>query len=76
MLSRFRMTVNDCIDEYKTLGGQVFAHPRPLAKGGILWHKFSWKNLDEVIQDVTNRYCFHELSFGLQYDMDPDFCRT
>ena len=76
MLSRFRMSVNDCIDEYKILGGKVFAHPRPLATGGILWHKFHWKDLEDVIQSVTDRHCFHGLSFGLRFDMDPDFCRT
>jgi hypothetical protein len=76
MLSRFRMSVNDCIDEYKILGGRVFAHPRLLATGGILWHKFHWKDLEDVIQSVTDRHCFHGLSFGLRFDMDPDFCRT
>ncbi|KAH6719339.1 acyl transferase/acyl hydrolase/lysophospholipase [Leptodontidium sp. MPI-SDFR-AT-0119] len=76
MLSRFRMSVNDCIMEYKTLGGKVFAHPRQLSKGGILWHKFSWKNLNDAIQDVTNRHCFDERSFGVRFPSDPDFCRT
>ena len=76
MLSRFRMSVNDCIDEYKFLGGRVFAHPRLLATGALLWHKFSWKDLEDVIQNVTDRRCFHGLSFGLRFDMDPDFCRT
>jgi len=76
MLSRFRMTVNDCITEYKKLGGKVFAHPRPLAKGGVLWHKFSAANLHNAIQEVTNRHCFHEKGFGAKFPSDPDFCRT
>lgn len=70
------MSVNDCINEYKFLGGEVFAHPRRLATGGILWHKFSGKDLEKVIESVTKRHCFHGLHFGLNFDMDPDFCRT
>ncbi|KAE8449128.1 hypothetical protein EG329_008512 [Mollisiaceae sp. DMI_Dod_QoI] len=76
MLSRFRMTVDDCIEEYKLLGGKVFAHPRPLATGGILWHRFDRKDLEGVIQDVTKRNCFQGRSFSLTFNMDSDLCRT
>ena len=56
MLSRFRMTVDDCIEEYKVLGDKIFAHPRPMAIGGIPWPRFSAKVLKSVIRDVTSRY--------------------
>lgn len=74
MLSRFRMTVDDCIKEYKALGGKVFGNPRPLAKGAILWHKFDYRILEAAIKDVTQRYS--ELGdFGGLYAMNEDVCR-
>lgn len=75
MLSRFRMTVDDCIKEYKTLGAKVFGNPRPLAKGAILWHKFDYRTLEAAIQDVTQRYS-EPGDFGGFYAMDEDVCRT
>ena len=74
MLSRFRMTVDDCIEEYKALGAKVFGNPRPLAKGAILWHKFDHRTLEAAIRDVTQRYS--ELGdFGGVYALDEDVCR-
>ena len=78
MLSRFRMSVDDCIKEYKTLGARVFGNPRPLAIGAVLWHKFNRRTLEAAIKDVTQRYS--ELGdFGGLYAMDEmgeDVCRT
>jgi hypothetical protein len=77
MLSRFRMSVNDCIAEYKALGGKVFANPRPISKGGILWHKYNSDRLRSAIEDVTNRHCFRRARcFGIKFPSDPDLCRT
>lgn len=76
MLSRFRMSVNDCISEYKSLGERVFSHPRHFSTGGLLWHKFGWRPLEDAIKQVTNRHCFTERSFGARFPSDPDFCRT
>lgn len=74
MLSRFRMTVDDCIEEYKTLGAKVFGNPRPLAKGAIMWHKFDYRTLESAIKEVTQRY--NELAeFRDSYEMDEDVCR-
>lgn len=75
MLSRFRMTVDDCIDEYKSLGGKVFGHPRPMAKGAILWHKFSAQKLEQVIQNVTSRHS-EAPDFEATFPSDEDLCRT
>ena len=74
MLSRFRMTVDDCITEYKTLGAKVFGNPRPMAMGGILWHKFDHRTLETAIKDVTKRYS-EPGDFGGLYPMDEDVCR-
>ena len=74
MLSRFRMSVDDCIKEYKMLGARVFGNPRPLAKGAILWHKFDHRTLEAVIKDVTERYS-EPGQFGGLYPMDEDVCR-
>ena len=75
MLSRFRMTVDDCIAEYKSLGERIFGHPRPMAKGAILWHKFSARELEQVIQDVTSRHS-DARDFEATYPSDEDLCRT
>lgn len=76
MLSRFRMTVDDCIEEYKTLGEKIFGHPRPLAsKSAIPWHKFSAKKFEEVIQDVTTRHSERD-EFTVSYPSHEDLCRT
>ena len=74
MLSRFRMNVDDCINEYKALGAKVFGNPRPLARGAILWHKFDYRNLETAIKDVTARYS-EPGQFGGHYPMDEDLCR-
>ena len=56
MLSKFRMTVDDCIEEYKSLGEQIFGHPRRMAIGGFPWHRYSAKVLEKVIRGVTSRH--------------------
>lgn len=35
MLARFRMIVEECLEEYRTFGEKIFGKPRPLAFGGI-----------------------------------------
>jgi hypothetical protein len=74
MLSRFRMTVDDCLAEYKTLGEKIFGHPRPFAKGAIIWHKFNYRVLEEVIKDVTSRHS-EKVEYNTDYPLDEDLCR-
>jgi hypothetical protein len=74
MLSRFRMTVDDCITEFKNLGREVFGRPRAFLAGGILSTKFDGKKLDDFINGVSDRHCFTPL--GTNFNSDPDFCRT
>ena len=77
MLSRLRMTVDECIDEYKTLGDKVFGHPRMFSSGGTLWHKLDCKVFEKVIRDVTAKYC-EKTTFESNYAMDrmdQDMCQ-
>lgn len=76
MLSRLRMTVDDCINEYKTLGQKIFGHPRPLAFGAILWHKFDHRVLERVLQDAITRHSEASEEYELQFPSDEDLCRT
>ena len=76
MLSRLRMTVDDCISEYKKFGQKIFGSPRPLAFGAILWHKFNHKTLDEVLQSVTKRHSERNEEYELNFPSDEDLCRT
>lgn len=76
MLSRLRMTVDDCITEYKTLGQKVFGNPRPLAFGAIMWHKFDHRVLRDVIQTVTTRHKEKSEEYELDFPSDEDLCRT
>lgn len=69
------MTVDDCIKEYKTLGERIFGHPRPLAKGAILWHKFNAEKLEEVIKEVTKRHS-EASDFEPLFPSAEDLCRT
>lgn len=75
MLSRFRMTVDECIAEYKSLGNKVFGHPRPFNKGGFPWHKFDYRVLETVIKDVTKRFG-EEKEWEHHFPLEEDLCRT
>ncbi|OTB05864.1 hypothetical protein M426DRAFT_21595 [Hypoxylon sp. CI-4A] len=59
MLGRLRMTVEDCIDEYTNLAGDVFGHPRHLhdlnTYGLIKRCKYDTERLEQVIKDVIVR---------------------
>ena len=76
MLSRLRMTVDDCIAEYKSLGQKIFGNPRPLAFGAILWHKFDYQVLEAVIRSVVARHCEKSEEYELDFPSEEDLCRT
>ena len=78
MLSRFRMTVDDCIKEYKNLGQRLFKHPRRIAKGGFPWHRFSASVLEDFMRGLTSRHDKRSDDFGDHYGMertDEDMCQ-
>ena len=77
MLARLRMTVDECIREYKVLGDKIFGHPRPIPTGGLLWHRLDRKVFEKVIRDVTARYG-ERSRFESHYAMDrmdQDMCQ-
>lgn len=76
MLSRFRMTVDDCIKEYETLGEEVFGNPRPPSMKGLLWHKFDSKVLRRVIEEVTNRRAEINFNGQVTYPCPKNRCQT
>jgi hypothetical protein len=75
MISRFRMTVDDCLQEYKTLGGDVFGKPRPFTMKSLLWDKFNEKRLHKAIVDVTFRHCENP-QVTTKFPSPKDLCRT
>lgn len=52
MLGRLRMTVLQCLREYKMLGNEVFRNRRPLH-----YYRYSYKKIEHVIKDVVSRNC-------------------
>ena len=60
MLSRFRMPVEDCLQEYENLAGKVFGRPRTLHQQFLptaWWNrpKYNEKFLEDAIISVTDR---------------------
>lgn len=76
MLSRFRMSVDDCMKEYETLGQEVFGNPRPPSMKGLLWHKFDSKILRRVIEDVTSRQAEIQPNGQVTYPCPRNRCQT
>ena len=75
MLSRLRMSVDECIEEYKNLGQKVFGHPRRFALKGLIWHKYDYRVLEKVVRDVTARYK-EESEFEVSFPSGEELCRT
>jgi hypothetical protein len=76
MLSRLRMSVEDCIKEYKDLGSKVFGHPRPFPNKGVVWHKFDSKKLHAVIEEVVQQHHTKTNQIRHTYPSHEDFCQT
>lgn len=75
MISRFRMTVDDCLQEYRTLGSDVFGKPRILTMKSVLWNKFNEKRLHKAIEDVTFRHCENP-RVPARFPSPKDLCQT
>jgi hypothetical protein len=77
MLGRLRMTVVQCLHEYKILGNLVFGHRRLL-----YYYRYSHKKLEGSVKDVVMRNCADPGSAGhgddmmFQDDADGTACRT
>lgn len=83
MLGRFRMPVSDCLREYETVGSRVFGRPRFFTQirfGIFRRAKFCESDLEEVVQEVTDRRCEKRplcndpVTFHVKYW--DDLCRT
>ena len=77
MLGRLRMTVRECLMEYKNLGNLMFGHRRLLH-----YYRYSHKKLEASIKDVVVQHCHDPGSAGYgddmmyQDDTDRTACRT
>ena len=70
--------MDDCIEEFKTLGQRLFKHPRPMATGGFPWYRFSARVLEDVIRGITSRHNKRSEDSGDHYGMermDEDMCQ-
>jgi hypothetical protein len=77
MLGRLRMTVVQCLHDYKILGTLVFGHRRLLH-----YYRYSHKKLESSVKDVVMRNCADTGSAGhgddmmYQDDGNGTACRT
>ena len=58
MLCRFRMTVQDCLQEYKNMSQVIFGNPRWISQrniGIVRWPKYSAKAMEKAFKEVTER---------------------
>lgn len=80
MLSRLRMNSDDCIQEYESLGENIFGQPRKLSmRGPIPWNreKYDHRKLEESIKDVVKRRDWKEDQIAdSMYPSNKDRCRT
>ncbi|KAF2471780.1 FabD/lysophospholipase-like protein [Lindgomyces ingoldianus] len=81
MLGRFRMTVQDCLYEYKEMGNKIFGKPRLVSQpntGIISRPKYSASALEEVFKDVTARRCEHvdQRIKEVTFPSMPGLCNT
>ena len=83
MLGRLRMNIDDCIEEYETLGKRVFAKSRLFHVKSIppFWfprEKYNYRTLEEVIQDMIDRRVPKIGTFpgGKTFAFDENRCRV
>lgn len=80
MLSRFRMSVDQALEQYRTLGNTVFGSPRFFhTKTGMVGKaKYDAALLETAIEDVTKSYCWlpnQDFDNG-RFASRPDLCKT
>lgn len=83
MLGRLRMNIDDCIEEYETLGKKVFAKGRLFHVKSIppFWfprEKYNYRTLEEVIQTLIDRRIPKIGTFpgGKTFAFDENRCRV
>lgn len=58
MLCRFRMSVQDCLQEYERMSHMIFGNPRWISQRNIFivpWPKYRAKAMERAFKDVTRR---------------------
>ena len=58
MLARFRMTVKDCLAEYRDMSNLIFGNPRWISQrniGIVPWYKYDAQAMSAAFEKVTNR---------------------
>ncbi|MCJ1349383.1 hypothetical protein MMC31_007623 [Peltigera leucophlebia] len=79
MLGRLRMSIDDCITEYETLGPKVFAHPRPFHLRTLrFWpcDKYDHRSLEKAIREVIDRRSPSVGGGDKNFASDENRCRT
>ncbi|KAL9004625.1 MAG: hypothetical protein Q9188_002567 [Gyalolechia gomerana] len=76
MLSRLRMTVDDCITEYKTLCRKVFDTRRPFSPGFAPWASYNYNVLETVIEEIIARNDQYTEGIMPGFPSDGDLCKT
>lgn len=79
MLGRLRMSIDDCITEYETLGPKVFAHPRWLhLRSPLFWprDKYDHRSLEKAIKEVIDRRSPFVAGGDKNFASDENRCRT
>lgn len=79
MLGRLRMSIDDCIAEYETLGPKVFAHPRWLhLRSPLFWprDKYDHRSLEKAIREVIDRRSPFVAGGDKSFASDENRCRT
>lgn len=77
MISRFRMTVQQGIEEYKKMGNGIFGHPRPPLSRPFM-HKFDAGYLEGAIREVVLRHGENVVPprSEIPYSSDEAICKT
>lgn len=79
MLGRLRMTVDDCIKEFETLGDKIFGESRWFSVRGpfpALRDKYNGEKLAKVVRDVVRKYTPGSKDIQGPFASDPRMCRT
>jgi hypothetical protein len=56
MLGRLKLTVDQCLDEYRTLVEAMFAYPREAHVWNKPESKFDYRNVENVMDQVVEKY--------------------
>jgi hypothetical protein len=81
MLGRLRMNIDDCIEDYETLGEKVFGHSRWFhLRSPLFWvrDKYNHRVLQDVVRKVVRERVPKVATFpgGQNFAFDENRCRT